>query len=92
MTEQHPMLPTQQQFTEWDSEYFDGEGQNFDVMMMKAFQAGADQRLDQVIKWLDENLHDYLHEYVCHEYRFAKDIIEDFKLAMNSSTEEDNND
>ena len=41
MTEQHPMLPTQQQFTEWDSEYFDGEGQNFDVMMMKAFQAGA---------------------------------------------------
>ena len=48
----HPALPTQEQFAEWDSEYFDGERQNFDVMMIKAFQAGADWQLEQVIKWL----------------------------------------
>ena len=52
----HPMLPTQEQFAEWDSEYFDGEGQNFDVMMIKAFQAGSDWQLKEVIKWLAENL------------------------------------
>lgn len=52
MTDQHPMLPTQEQFTEWDSEYFDGERQNFDIMMIKAFQAGADKRLEQVIEWI----------------------------------------
>ena len=42
-----PILPTQEQFAEWDSEYFDGERQNFDVMMIKAFQAGADWQLER---------------------------------------------
>ena len=28
------VLPTQEQFAEWDSEYFDGERQNFDIMMI----------------------------------------------------------
>ena len=51
------MLPTQKQFAEWDSQYFDGERQNFtvgqvDVMMVEAFQGGADQQLQQVIEWL----------------------------------------
>ena len=50
----HPVLPTQEQFAEWDSEYFDGERQNFDVMMSKAFQAGADWQLKKVLEWLDE--------------------------------------
>jgi len=54
----HPLLPTQEQFAKWDSEYFDEEGengerQNFDFMMLTAFQAGADQQLEQVIKWLN---------------------------------------
>ena len=48
-----PMLPTQEQFAEWDTLYFDGERQNFDYMMLKAFQAGADRQLEQVIKWLN---------------------------------------
>lgn len=52
MTEQHPIIPTGEQLTEWDSEYFDGYGQNFDVMMIKAFQAGADQELDACVEWL----------------------------------------
>ena len=54
----HPLLPTQEQFAKWDSEYFDEEGengerQNFDFMMLTAFQAGADQQLEQVIEWLN---------------------------------------
>ena len=49
----HPALPTQEQFSEWDSEYFDGERQNFDIMMIKAFQAGADWRLDECVEELE---------------------------------------
>ena len=52
----HPLLPTQEQFAEWDSEYFDGERQNFDVMMIKAFQAGADQQLERDIEWLNATI------------------------------------
>ncbi|WP_291813118.1 hypothetical protein [Limnobacter sp.] len=56
----HPILPTQKQFVEWDSEYFDEEGslgerQNFDFMMLKAFQAGADRQLEQVLRFMEEN-------------------------------------
>jgi hypothetical protein len=47
------MFPTKEQFTQWDSEFFD-EDENFDFMMLKAFQAGADRRLEQVIEWLKE--------------------------------------
>ena len=47
----HPMLPTQEQLTEWDSERFD-EDVNFDVMMVKAFRAGADQELEACCEWL----------------------------------------
>jgi hypothetical protein len=49
----HPMLPTQEQLTEWDSERFD-EGENFDVMMIKAFQAGADQELEACCEWVSQ--------------------------------------
>ena len=51
------MLPTQKQFNEWDSEYFDGEGQNFDVMMIKAFQAGADWQLEQCVEEVNQMLY-----------------------------------
>jgi hypothetical protein len=51
----HPMLPTQEQLTEWDSEHFD-EGENFDVMMIKAFQAGADQELEACCEVLAREL------------------------------------
>ena len=50
MTDQNSILPTQEQFAEWDTLYFDGERQNFDYMMLKAFQSGADRRLEQVIE------------------------------------------
>jgi hypothetical protein len=57
MTYQRPMLPTQEQFTKWDSEYFDGERQNFDIMMMTAFQAGADRQLDRCTEELNQMLY-----------------------------------
>lgn len=70
MNHQHPMLPTQEQFNEWDSEYFDGEGQNFDIMMIKAFQAGADKRLEQLL------------EYDLETYTGLASLIHDLREAM----------
>ena len=73
----HPVLPTQEQFDEWDSEYFDGERQNFDYMMLKAFQAGADRRLEQVIEWLGE------YETIgLEEHDLVVRLIHDLKKAM----------
>jgi hypothetical protein len=96
----HPMLPTQEQFAEWDSQYFDGEGQNFDFMMLKAFQAGADCQLEQVIEWLSYNLG--IFEMEDERYIYIKEdflsntcinedkVIEDLKKAMRPQQQEDN--
>ena len=79
----HPVLPTQEQFDEWDSEYFDGERQNFDYMMLKAFQAGADRRLEQVIEWLGE------YETIgLEEHDLVVRLIHDLKKAMRPHQEE----
>ena len=82
-----PILPTQEQFAEWDSEYFDGERQNFDVMMIKAFQAGADWQLEQVIKWLFNNLHERYVDIAeqngeVRDIRISFDIIHDLHREL----------
>ena len=74
MTNQPPMLPTQEQFAEWDSEYFDGERQNFDSMMLKAFQAGANQQLEQVKERVKSNLKVWRRS----GYIAGADAVEDF--------------
>ena len=86
------VLPTQEQFAKWDSEYFDEEGkngerQNFDIMMIKAFQAGADKQLEQAIEWLNDNA-DMLIVSTQSELAtrylesLEKEFIQDFKKAM----------
>ena len=91
MTDKHPMLPTRQQLADWESEYFD-ENQNFDVMMIKAFQSGADLQLEQVIEWLlCASLYDYL--YLCDDFAEIKkdELIADLKKEMRPQQLEDNN-
>ena len=90
----HPLLPTQEQLVKWDSEYFDEEGENgerqsFDSMMIKAFQAGADQQLEQVIEWLKANP---IEDYVWADYTGAivkeQEFLENFKKAMRPQQED----
>ena len=87
----HPLLPTQEQFAEWDSEYFDGERQNFDVMMIKAFQAGADQQLERVIEWI-RSMSQYPYMYMWDNAPELEkdDLINDLKKAMRPQQQEDN--
>ena len=77
----HPMIPTQEQFAEWDAEYFDGERQNFDFMMLTAFQAGADRQLEQVEKSVERKLKDWRESGYADANRlsgYTADTIESF--------------
>jgi len=52
MTQEHPITPPLELLKYWEEQHFD-EGENYDVMLIKAYQAGADQQLEQDAKWLD---------------------------------------
>ena len=49
----HPVVPLAQQLGEWETEFFD-EGENLDVLLIRAFQAGADQELAACCEWLEK--------------------------------------
>lgn len=48
----HPITPSLELLKHWEDQHFD-EGENYDVMLIQAYQAGADQQLEQAAKWLD---------------------------------------
>ena len=52
MTQEHPITPSRELLKHWEDQHFD-EGENYDVMLIQAYQAGADQQLEQAAKWLD---------------------------------------
>jgi len=43
--QQHPITPPQELLKSWEDQHFD-EGENYDVMMIQAYQAGAAQELE----------------------------------------------
>ena len=54
MNTEHPITPSLELLKHWEDQHFD-EGENYDVMLIQAYQAGADQQLEQAAKWLDHN-------------------------------------
>ena len=40
----HPMVPTNEQLKKWEDAFYE-EGENFDVLLIEAYQAGADAEL-----------------------------------------------
>jgi hypothetical protein len=50
---EHPMYPTDEQLARWESDWF-SERENADVLLIQAFQAGADAELDACQQWLIE--------------------------------------
>jgi hypothetical protein len=65
MTEQmHPMLPTNTLLNNWESDWLN-ERENFDMLLIQAYQAGADAELDACCEWLvAEPWFKYEHEAV----------------------------
>ena len=52
MIEQHPITPPLELIKHWEEQHFD-EGENYDVMLIQAYQAGADRELEACCKWVD---------------------------------------
>ena len=45
-----PITPPPELIKRWEDQHFD-EGENYDVMLIQAFQAGADQELEACCEW-----------------------------------------
>jgi hypothetical protein len=53
MTEQlHPMVPPNILLNNWKTDWFAGR-EHFDVLLIQAYQAGADAELEACCKWLE---------------------------------------
>ena len=46
-----PITPPPELLKHWEDLHFD-EGENYDVMLIQAYQAGADQELEACCEWL----------------------------------------
>jgi hypothetical protein len=47
----HPITPPLELLKYWEEQHFD-EGENYDVMLIQAYQAGADLELEACCEWL----------------------------------------
>jgi hypothetical protein len=47
----HPAIPPADQLKKWEDKWFDEE-EHADVLLIQAFQAGADQELEACCEWL----------------------------------------
>ena len=51
MTQEHPITPPPELLKHWEDQHFD-ESENYDVMLIQAYQAGADQELEACCEYL----------------------------------------
>jgi hypothetical protein len=65
----HPITPPPELLKHWEDQHFD-EGENYDVMLTQAYQAGADQELEACIAWFDKCIPGY--ELVADRLRAAR--------------------
>jgi len=49
----HPAIPPSDQLKKWEDKWFDEE-EHPDVLLIQAFQAGADQELEACCEWFQE--------------------------------------
>ena len=51
MTEPHPMVPPQELLKQWEDDWF-AEREHADVLLIQAYQAGADAELEACCEWM----------------------------------------
>ena len=54
VVDHHPAIPPSDLLKKWEDTWFDEE-EHPDVLLIQAFQAGADQELEACCQWLDFN-------------------------------------
>jgi hypothetical protein len=52
MTQEHPLMPPIELLKQWEDQWF-GEEEHTDVLLIRAYQAGADAELEACCKLLD---------------------------------------
>jgi hypothetical protein len=52
----HPAIPPSDQLKKWEDKWFDEE-EHPDVLLIQAFQAGADQELEECAEWVGRMFH-----------------------------------
>jgi len=52
----HPAVPPSDQLKKWEDKWFDEE-EHPDVLLIQAFQAGADQELEECAEWVGRMFH-----------------------------------
>lgn len=66
----HPITPPLELLKYWEEQHFD-EGENYDVMLIQAYQAGADLELEACCEWVSENVYRN-HPFSSHELRTTR--------------------
>jgi hypothetical protein len=51
MIENHPMAPPSEELKQWEDNWFDEE-EHPDVLLIRAYQAGADAELEACCEWM----------------------------------------
>ncbi len=64
----HPIIPPLELLKHWENQHFD-EDENYDVMLIQAYQAGADQELKACCEWFQSNGY---HEFLSDKLRAAR--------------------
>lgn len=54
----HPIIPSSELIKQLETAYFD-EGQNLDIVLIQAYQAGADRELEACCHWLGDRQPEY---------------------------------
>jgi len=55
MTDKRSIVPPPELLKQWEDDWFD-ERENVDVLLLQAFQAGADQELEACCEWLSDEV------------------------------------
>jgi hypothetical protein len=54
MTQEHAIAPPPERLKFWEDQHFN-EGENYDVMLVQAYQAGADHELEACCEWMGDS-------------------------------------
>ena len=82
------MVPPNILLNNWESDWF-AEREHADVLLIQAYQAGADAELEACCEWLKAEGHEYEHEALFAARRPKSPSLKEQALAALSEMEDD---
>jgi hypothetical protein len=84
----HPAHPPADLLKKWEDLWFDEE-EHADVLLIRAFQAGADQELEACCEWLRKELYALAADGICAARRPKPQSLNSIALEMVGAIERD---